>query len=234
MIALAVIPARGGSRGIPRKNLRVVGGKPLVVWSIEAASAARRIGRVIVSTDDDEIADVATAAGAEVMRRPDWAATDDSPIEAALWDVHQRAGAYDYMVTLQPTCPVRADGLIDACIQAAMDLDADSVFTAIRIPKCHLWQQTGGAVEWMDQAVWQRLAAPQQRQRIAPSDCVYQHDGSVCVSTADLIASKRVRQGGRCFPYLVERTVDIDAEADLIVADALLVARSMSPLEGVA
>lgn len=223
MNVLAVIPARGGSKRLPRKNLRLVAGKPLLVWSIEAAQAAKRVTRVIVSTDDAEIASVARSNGAEVHDRPEWAATDDAPIEAALWAVHQaQAEPYDWMVTLQPTCPAREPGVIDQMIERAIYLDCDAVFTAQAMPRCWFWLETSDA-EWLEQCRWSPLGVPMQRQQARRQDLLWMHDGSVCVSRPCVV--QRNRMGGRAVPFEVERTVDVDTEADLAVADLLLRAR---------
>lgn len=223
MNVLAVIPARGGSRGVPRKNLRMVAGKPLVVWSIEAAQAAKLVNRVIVSTDDAEIADVARRYGAEVHDRPAWAATDDAPIEAALWSVAQGEGhAFDWMVTLQPTCPVREPGVIDEAIKRAVYLGVDAVFTAQTVPKCWLWSEVS-CQAWLEMCKWKREGAPLQRQQAKREDLFWMHDGSVCVSAPWTV--HRDRMGGEAVPFEVERTVDVDTEADLAVADVLLRAR---------
>jgi len=222
MTIVALIPARAGSKRVPGKNMRELGQRPLIAWTIEAARAALLVNRVIVSTDADDIAEAATLWGAEVHRRPAYTATDDAPIESALWSVHQVLdGAYDYMVTLQPTCPVRREGLIDDCVKLAIELDADSVWTAQAEPKCWFWALDQDR-EWIDQMTWQRLAPAQQRHHVARRDLLYRHDGSVCVSAEGLIRNKRDRTGGRGYPLLCERTVDIDTDADFRVASALL------------
>lgn len=222
MKVVAVIPARGGSKRVPGKNMRSLWLRPLIAWSIEAAKAAGLVDRVIVSTDDDATAEAADIWGAEVHRRPAYTATDDAPIESALWSVHQMLdGAYDYMVTLQPTCPVRRPGLIDDCIKRCLELDADSVWTAQAEPKCWFWEMdTPG--EWMDQTAWKRLGPAQQRHHAVRTDLLWRFDGSVVVSHESLIRRKRDRTGGRSFPFLTEKTVDIDVEADFAVAEALL------------
>lgn len=222
MNVIAVIPARGGSKRVPRKNIREVGGRPLLAWSIQAAKEAKSISRVIVSTDDEEIASVARWYEAEVSMRPEAAATDDAPIEAALWSVHQQVvEPYDYMVTLQPTVPMRRPGLIDECVERAIYLDADAVFTAREVMRCWLWEETSGAA-WLESMSWTRLGAPLQRQQATRADKFWMHDGSVCVSVRMLIERKRDRQGGRAVPFLNESAVDVDTEADLLVADTLL------------
>lgn len=222
MKVIAVIPARAGSKRVPGKNLRSLGMRPLFAWSVEAAKNAGLVDRVIVSTDSDEIADQASLWGAEVHHRPAFSATDDAPIEAALLNVDQWLdGAYDWMVTLQPTCPVRRPGMIDDCIKRAVELDADSVFTAQGEPRCWFWEVASGG-EWLDSTTFRRLGPPQQRQQVGTTGLLYRHDGSVAVSSRALIHSARDRTGGRCFPFVCERTVDIDVEADFAVAAALL------------
>lgn len=114
---LAVIPARGGSKGLPGKNVRIMNGKPLIAWSIEAAQRASKVGRVLVSTDSEEIAQVARQFGAEVLPRPAHLATDEATTIAVLQHVAVEIPDATSFVVLQPTSPLRDDGLIDDCIE---------------------------------------------------------------------------------------------------------------------
>lgn len=120
MRILAVIPARGGSKGIPRKNIIPVGGKPLIAWSIEAAQASKRIGKTVVSSDDDEILQVAKVYGADIIKRPAALAGDEAGSEGLVLhalDVEEEAGNhYDCAVLLQPTSPLRTADDIDAAV----------------------------------------------------------------------------------------------------------------------
>ena len=113
---LAVIPARGGSKGLPGKNIRPLLGKPLIGWSIEAARRAASIGRVLVSTDSDEIASVARQFGAEVLPRPAALATDEATTIAVMTHVAAEVPDASTFIVLQPTSPLRDNGLIDACV----------------------------------------------------------------------------------------------------------------------
>lgn len=224
MKVVAVIPARGGSKRVPRKNLREVGMKPLIAWSILAAKAAHLVDRVIVSTDDAEIATVADLWGAEVHTRLKCDADDFSPIEAALKGVDSLCAGegweYDWMVTLQPTVPFRRAGLIDDCIKRACELDANSVFTAQAEPRCWFWEVSSGG-EWMDSTFFRRMGMPRQRQEASQGELFYRHDGSVCVSSPAMVRRMLDRFGGRALPFVCPRTVDIDTEADLDLANAL-------------
>jgi len=113
---LAVIPARGGSKGLPGKNIRNLNGKPLIGWSIEAGLSSSLIDKVVVSTDTDDIACIARSYGAEVDIRSENLAADDTTTIAVLQDLVTRYQEADTIVVLQPTSPIRDVGLIDKCI----------------------------------------------------------------------------------------------------------------------
>ena len=127
MIA-AVIPARGGSKGIPRKNLRMIAGKPLIVWSIEAAKRSKKLDRFFVSTEDEEIAAVSKKHGAEVVLRPLELASDKARTSELLQHI-AKTEKLDHLVLLQPTSPIRIGGLIDRAIDKFMASGADTLAT---------------------------------------------------------------------------------------------------------
>jgi len=120
--ALAVIPARGGSKRVPGKNLKNLGGKPLVLWTVEAAQQAREIDRLVVSTEDPEIGMVCRNAGAEVLRRPSSLALDhiwSAPVvKHALETVALEGYHPEWVCLLHPTSPFRTGADIDACLTA--------------------------------------------------------------------------------------------------------------------
>jgi len=130
---IAVIPARGGSKGVPHKNIVPLGGKPLIVWSIETAQTVEVIDRAIVSTDDDEIAEVALEHGAEVYRRPARLATDSALVIDALRHLIDTLKAEGesgrILVLLEPTCPFRSNADVKACIEQVIRNGKDSVAT---------------------------------------------------------------------------------------------------------
>ena len=225
---VAIIPARGGSRGIPRKNLRVLCGRPLLVWSIDAALACKRIDRVVVSTEDEEIATVAGQAGAEVLARSPALATDDAPTDAVVVDAIEQLGIgdRDLLVLLQPTVPVRRPGLIEECVAWLGAKRAESAHTAY--PLHFVWWR-----EWVhpdtdmnrDQ-LW-RSQCPRRptRQHMSDRELMWHEDGSVYVTPAWLLRQNGTRISER--PEIIEneRTVDIDTEDDFAMAAALLRAR---------
>ena len=125
---LGVIPARGGSKGIPQKNVRQVCGKPLIAWTIEAAQQSVLLDRWVVSTEDPEIASTSRHYGAEILNRPPQLATDTTPTLHVLKHALNHVSA-DIVVLLQPTSPIRSSGLIDRCIRQFQDTQADSLAT---------------------------------------------------------------------------------------------------------
>ena len=125
---LGITPARGGSKGIPRKNIKEIAGKPLIAWTIEAAKNSRLLDRYVVSTEDEEIAEVVRRYGADVLYRPPELASD----EASTLNVLQHAVEQipcNIVVLLQATTPVRKQGLIDECIREFIDNGYDSLAT---------------------------------------------------------------------------------------------------------
>lgn len=128
LLILGLIPARGGSKGVPRKNIRTINGKPLIAWTIEKARASKLLDRVVVSTEDEEIAQVARVYGAEVLKRPAELANDIASTQEVMVHALQYCSA-DILVLLQPTSPCRSDGLIDACIEEFLSEGYDSLAT---------------------------------------------------------------------------------------------------------
>lgn len=131
---IAAIFARGGSKGVPGKNIRELCGKPLIAWAIETAKASRYVTRLIVSTDSDAIADVARRYGAEVpfMRPAELARDDSSELDAwkhAIREVEAAAGPFDALVTVPATSPLRITADVDAAAEALLGSDADVVIT---------------------------------------------------------------------------------------------------------
>ncbi len=125
---LGLIPARGGSKGILGKNIKILYGKPLIVWSIEKGLKSKLIDKLVVSTDSEEIARIAKEAGAEVLMRPAELATDTASTQDVMVHALQHYPA-DALVLLQPTSPYRSEGLIDDCIEEFLQNDFDSLAT---------------------------------------------------------------------------------------------------------
>ena len=134
---LGITPARGGSKSISKKNIKEICGKPLIAWTIEAAKKSKLLDRYVVSTEDEEIAEIARRYGAEVVPRPPELATDEATTLSVLQDVLKKIDA-DIAVLLQCTSPVRDDSLIDYCIKRFLETNADSLATGF-ICKFYEW-----------------------------------------------------------------------------------------------
>jgi CMP-N,N'-diacetyllegionaminic acid synthase len=226
---LSLIPARGGSKGIPRKNLMPIAGKPLIAWSIEQALACPRITRVIVSTDDEEIAAVAAAHGADVpFRRPAELAQDLSPdIDAfrhALdWLTEHERYECELVVHLRPTGPVRKVGWITAAIDRILSFpEADSLRSVswpMQTPY-KMWRIEDG---WLTPCLRvPGLAEPYSMPRQMLPE-IYWQNGYVDIVRPRIIRTGRMA-GDRVLPFVVEEPVyEIDYSEDLpAVEEALL------------
>src|SRR5262245_61053314 len=144
---LALIPARGGSKGVKRKNIREVAGKPLIAWTIEAAKASRHIDRLILSSEDRAIIDVATAHGCEVpFVRPVELATDEADamgvVRHALSALSER---YEYMLLLHPPCPLRTAAGIDGAMERCITRNAPACISVCEPEKSPYWMLELGA-----------------------------------------------------------------------------------------
>ena len=131
---LAVIPARGGSKEIPKKNIKLLNGKPLIYWSIKQALLSRSVSRVVVSTDDPEIAEIALEYGADVpFMRPSELSCDESSSYSVVTHALSEVTGYQGVLLLQPTSPLRTVGHIDELLKFAKDNDADSVVSVSEV-----------------------------------------------------------------------------------------------------
>lgn len=226
MNCIAVIPARGGSKGIPRKNLAVVGGLPLVAWSIMHAKQAACVRNVFVTSDDDSIGELARSTGASFVRRPaslsgDTATTEDAVINV-LEQTHDSAQPErwpEWVLTLQPTSPLRPAGAIDAAwarIQADSD-GVDSLFSA-RVVDGYCWNS--------DAAELKRLNGPRQM-RQDRTDEVLEENGSFYFTRTSMLRETRDRLCGRVAAYVMEPldSFQVDEPSDLALMESLMQVR---------
>lgn len=225
-----MIPARGGSKGIPRKNLATLAGRPLIAHSTAAALASRRLTRVVVSTDDEEIADVARHLGVEVpFLRPAQLAADDTPMLDVLIelvrDLDGREGYRpDLLVLLQPTSPFRRAEHIDAAVDLLAASGADSVVTVMPVPH----QFTPASVMRLDGSrlvAWAEGPAPTRRQD-KPTLFARNGPAVLAVRTSVLVDSRSL-YGADTRGLVMSRadSLDIDDAFDLEVAELLMTSR---------
>jgi CMP-N,N'-diacetyllegionaminic acid synthase len=223
---LALIPARGGSKGLPRKNVLDVGGKPLIVWSVEAGLASKRVDAVVVSTDDREIADVALGAGAEVpFMRPAELAADTSPsIDAVLHALDALAAdgrEFDMLALLEPTSPLRTAGDIDRAVELLIaHADADAVVSVGEVHMEHpsIVKRIEG--DRLTPYVPEALKAT-RRQDL---DRAYFPYGVVYLSRVESLRATRSFYPEKTMPMLIERwqNYEIDDVYDLVCVSAIL------------
>jgi CMP-N,N'-diacetyllegionaminic acid synthase len=218
---LALVIARGGSKSVPRKNLRELGGKPLLAWTLEAAAGSRYIDRTVVSTDDVEIMMLAERLGADVpFMRPAELAEDDTPA----MDVVRHALAtldcrYDYLALLQPTSPLRTSGDIDGCLALCDSAGAPAAVSVTEATKSPYWMYRLGPELQMT-----ALMPPPRPTRRQDIPSVYELNGAVFVARTEWLATAQDFLGPECRAYVMpaERSIDIDSELDLQFVSAVL------------
>ncbi|TFG71863.1 MAG: acylneuraminate cytidylyltransferase family protein, partial [Anaerolineales bacterium] len=222
---LAIITARGGSKSIPHKNIVTVAGKPLIAWTIETALGSILLDRVIVSTDDPEIAQVSRTLGAEVpFMRPADLAKDDTPginpvIHAMQWLEENERYRPDYMMLLQPTSPLRMPEDINAAIDLAKDKQADSVVSVCPVHKHPYWmKQITDDGRLVDYALPERKYTYRQELPV-----VYALNGAIYLTRRDILLKKSSFYTKNTYAYIMppERSMDVDTVWDLQLVDLI-------------
>jgi len=219
---IGIIPARGGSKSVPLKNIRSLCGRPLLVYSIESARRSKSVNRLVVSTDHEEIAHVASSHGAEVVRRPAELATDEAPTEAALIHVLDELGSTegyeaDVVLTLEPTSPFRRPELIDRCVDIFCTTEADSVIGVVETRSCYGRIHDG-------RFVFLFPGQPRRRQEREP---LYRECSTIYGTRTQVLRRKHSVLGHNLYPIIVEEeeALDINTAFDFEMAEAYMNAR---------
>lgn len=222
MRCLAIIPARGGSKGVPGKNIRPIAGLPLIAWTIRQALECAASLQVTVSTDDEAIAAVARDHGADVpFLRPAHLAEDTTPTEPVMLhalDWHEARGdRFDAVMLLQPTSPLRLPGTIDAAIRAFEDARADSL---LGVCENHhfFWQNRSAPTALYD------FRNRPRRQDIPADQRWYRENGSIYITSADQFRKGRNRLCGRIAMHVMHEVEgwEIDSLTDFAIVEALM------------
>ena len=217
MKILCIIPARGGSKGIPKKNIIDFVGKPLIAHSISQAINSKYITDVVVSSDSDEILEVSKLYGAITLKRPDDISTDTSSSESALTHTIQTLNTdYDYIVFLQATSPLRTTKDIDNCIETLITNNLDSVFSASILEDMLIWKSNGETFEGVNYDY-------KNRKRRQDSEIQYVENGSIYVFKKEGFIKNNNRLFGKIGLSLMEswKMFEIDASEDLELCEII-------------
>lgn len=214
---LGIIPARGGSKGIPGKNIRLLNGKPLIQYAIEAARASQVVDRLILSTDTNEIANVGRELGIEVpFLRPPELANDDTPmlpvIEHVIHFVEAQGWQPDIVILLQPTAPMRRPEYIEQALKLLTETKCDSVVSVIEVPRHYvpdfvLRLENGKLRPFLDTPLATR------RQDARPA---YSRDGTIYMFWRDVLVGKKNIYGDDCRPLIIpnDQSCNLDTMED--------------------
>ena len=214
---LAVVPARGGSKAVPRKNIRPLSGKPLILHTLEQVEDVPEIDLLVVSTDDEEIADVATKYGTRVIQRPSALAGDTAPTEWALLHalevLEEERQFFDYIIVLEPTSPFRRPQTITACMKKISASDGDSLMTVI---------ETRSNIGRVEDGIYLPIipGLPRRRQERQP---LYFESSTVYVARVDYLRRTGTLVSDNWLAITVDdlEAVDINTQLDFDIAEAI-------------
>lgn len=223
MEIIAIIPARGGSKGILRKNIKEIVGKPLISYSIESAIKSEYVDKVIVSTDDSEIAKVSIEYGADVIKRPEHLAEDNSlTIDTIIHSLDYFEEEYcvpDIVILLQPTSPLRKTYDIDNSLKLFMENECNSVISVCKIEHSPYW-----SLEIEENYLKPKFGQKYFKMRRQELPKLYMPNGAIFISTPKNLKNYKTFYLDKTLPYLmpIERSVDIDTELDFKLAELIL------------
>jgi CMP-N-acetylneuraminic acid synthetase len=218
---LVVIPARGGSKGIPRKNLRIINGKPLIAYVIEAAKNASLVDKVVLSTDDEEIRSVGGLLGVSVVDRPAELAGDAVPLDPVIHHsvtaLEKKGEKYDYIISLQPTLPLITAETIDSSIRRIVEGDADTLIGLVDATHLY-WRRSGETIEPM-------FKERKNRQYL---DKIYKECGFFISRRSIVTPTNRI--SGKIIDHVLpeRETIDVDTYEDLWVVEGLFKRRNIA------
>ena len=228
MEILLVIPARGGSKGVPRKNIRELGGKPLIGWTIDAAIKSNITRNIFVSTEDSEIAGISEAFGAQVIKRPVELAQDESKtvdvVKHAISTVEGKSESkFEYIFLLQPTCPLIESSDISLALSVLMNSCARSLISVYKVEDAHparMYRNENNRLKSIAEGVYGGM----RRQELPD---IYHRNGAIYACERSVIFNENALWDSSPVPLVMPKTrsINIDDEHDLVIAKALMLLR---------
>jgi CMP-N,N'-diacetyllegionaminic acid synthase len=221
---LALIPARGGSKGVPRKNIKLLAGKPLIAYTIEVAKKCRHLDRVIVSTDDEEIARISKKYGAEIMERPKILATDKSKFIDAIFyhlkEFKKEKWIPEIIILLQPTSPLRTLSDLDGAIELFLKNECESVVSVSDSEHPLQWSFRKKG-KYLNPIFGWKYFKGIMRQDVEKT---YFPNGAIFISTPKALYINKSFYSKKTLPYVMplERSVDIDNITDFLIAESAI------------
>jgi len=218
---LAIIPARGASKRLPRKNILPLADKPLIAYSIDATKGSKHIDRVVVSSDDDEILSVAKEYGAEIFKRDSSLAQDTTKSIDVVIDVVEQLIGYDFVILLQPTSPLRDLDDIDGAIEQYFTKDATSLIAVCENEHSPLWSNTLDESLSMDNFLDDKY----NNSRGQDLPTYYRINGAFYMSSVESVRKKKtffIKENIYAYKMSQEHSIDIDTKLDFLIAQTIL------------
>lgn len=216
---IAIIPARGGSKGIPKKNIIDLAGRPLIAWSIEQARNSQLVDIIFVSTDDDKVADISRQYGAKIIKRPpklatDFSSSEDVLIHAIDFIENKRGITIDLIIFLQATSPLREKNDIDNAIRQFLSKKADSLLSCTKLEDYFIWEKKGTNCFSVNYDY-------RKRKRRQDIELQYLENGSIYIFKPELIRKEHNRLGGKIVIYEMEfwKSYQVDDWDDLDICE---------------
>ncbi len=219
---LAIIPARGGSKRLPRKNVLNLAGKPLIAWTIEAAKHSKYIDKILVSSDDAEILQIADDLRVDTSKRPKELASDTATTVSVIEHVLQQSfGKFDFIVLLQPTSPLRNAHHIDEAIELLAKKNADAIISVCETEHSPLWMNTlpeDGSMNFF-------LSSEIKNKRSQDLPKYFRLNGAIYICNVDKLNECKtllIAKNSYAYEMTLPDSVDIDTQLDFMVAEIQL------------
>ena len=219
---LAIIPARGGSKRLPNKNILELNGKPLITWSIESAKKSKYIDDIVITSDSEKILDIAKKYNVKTIKRPDYLASDTATtFDAIKHTIDSLQDKYEYIILLQPTSPLRNEKHIDEAIELLENKNADAIISVCETDHSPLWSNT--LPEDLNMSNFLRDEIKNKRSQDLPK--FYRLNGAIYICKTDkLLEEKTFFIKNNIYAYIMDRksSIDIDDEIDFKLAEILI------------